>query len=37
MQEAHAEKKGIADPESVAKAEIVCPDCGTKGSWTEPR
>ena len=37
MQEAHAEKKNIADPESVAMTEIVCPDCGTKGQWTEPR
>ena len=37
LQEAHAEKKNIADPESVPMTEIVCPDCGTKGQWTEPR
>ncbi len=42
MQEAYAEKyaaRGGApiDPESVPMSEIVCPDCGTKGQWTEPR
>ena len=37
MQEAYAEKKGIDDPDSVPMTEIVCPDCGTKGQWTEPR
>ena len=37
LQEAYAAKKGIADPESVPMTEIVCPDCGTKGEWTEPR
>ncbi|WP_323097154.1 glycine--tRNA ligase [Intrasporangium sp. YIM S08009] len=37
LQEAYAEKKGIADPDSVPMSEIVCPDCGTKGRWTEPR
>ena len=37
LQEAYAEKKGIADPDSVPMTEIVCPDCGTKGRWTEPR
>lgn len=41
MQEAFLEKKGaktgISDPDSVPMAEIVCPDCGTKGQWTEPR
>lgn len=37
MQEAYAEKKGIADPDSVPMSEIACPDCGTKGQWTEPR
>jgi len=37
LQEAYAEKKGIDDPESVAMTEIVCPDCGNKGQWTEPR
>jgi glycyl-tRNA synthetase len=37
LQEAYAQKKGIADPDSVPMTEIVCPDCGTKGRWTEPR
>src|SRR5690349_22628078 len=37
LQEAYAAKKGIDDPESVPMAEVVCPDCGTKGQWTEPR
>ncbi|MCE5292664.1 MAG: glycine--tRNA ligase [Nocardiaceae bacterium] len=37
LQEALAEKKGIAEPESIPMDEIVCPDCGTKGRWTEPR
>lgn len=37
LQEAYAEKKGIDDPESVQMTDIVCPDCGTKGQWTEPR
>ena len=37
LQEAHAEKKGYADPDSVPMDEIVCPDCGNRGSWTEPR
>ncbi len=37
LQEAVAAKKGIADPDSVPMSEIACPDCGTKGQWTEPR
>ncbi|MGL6235477.1 MAG: glycine--tRNA ligase [Segniliparus sp.] len=37
MQEAYAAKKGLDDPDSVQMTEIVCPDCGTKGKWTEPR
>ncbi|MDT5078614.1 MAG: glycyl-tRNA synthetase [Mycobacterium sp.] len=37
MQEAYALKKGLDDPDAVAMTEIVCPDCGTKGQWTEPR
>ena len=37
LQEAYAEKKGIADPDSVALADVACPNCGTRGSWTEPR
>ena len=37
LQEAVAEKKGIEDPDSIPLSEITCPDCGTKGQWTEPR
>ena len=37
LQEAYAEKKGIADPDSVPMSDIVCPDCGARGEWTEPR
>jgi len=37
LQEALAEKKGIEDPDSILMSDIVCPDCGTKGQWTEPR
>ena len=39
MQEAYALKKGTreVDPDSVPMSEIACPDCGTKGQWTEPR
>jgi glycyl-tRNA synthetase len=37
LQEAYAEKKGIADPDQVPMSEVVCPDCGTRGQWTEPR
>ena len=41
MQEAHFAKKGakdgVAAPDEVPMGEIVCPDCGTKGQWTEPR
>jgi glycyl-tRNA synthetase len=37
LQEAHAEKKGIADPDSVPLTDIACPHCGTRGAWTEPR
>jgi glycyl-tRNA synthetase len=41
MQEAYAAKKGkgdaAVDPDSVPMTEIVCPECGTKGRWTEPR
>src|SRR6187431_2810738 len=41
MQEAVADreaKKGKeVDPDSVALADVACPNCGTRGSWTEPR
>jgi glycyl-tRNA synthetase len=37
LQEEYAEKKGIADPDSVDLATLACPNCGTRGAWTEPR
>jgi glycyl-tRNA synthetase len=37
MQEDYAEKKGIEDPDSVDLKELACPNCGTRGAWTEPR
>src|SRR3954468_16243806 len=42
LQEAYSEKQAkkdgvTVDPESVSMSEIACPDCGTKGQWTEPR
>jgi glycyl-tRNA synthetase len=42
LQEAYAQKKAPkdghpVDPASVPMSEVVCPDCGTKGQWTEPR
>ncbi|GAA0996031.1 glycine--tRNA ligase [Nocardiopsis tropica] len=41
LQEAFAEKRAAKgeeiNPDDVPMTEIVCPDCGTKGQWTEPR
>ena len=37
LQEAYAEKKGIANPDDVNPVDIACPNCGTRGAWTEPR
>ncbi|MFL6174652.1 MAG: glycine--tRNA ligase [Marmoricola sp.] len=37
LQEAVAEKKGLDDPDSVDLATVACPNCGTRGAWTEPR
>jgi glycyl-tRNA synthetase len=37
LQEEYAEKKGIDDPDSVDLATLACPNCGTRGAWTEPR
>src|SRR5690242_20201181 len=36
LQEAVAEKKG-GNPDAVNPADIACPNCGTRGAWTEPR
>ena len=37
LQEAYAAKHDVADPDAVALTEVNCPNCGTKGQWTEPR
>ncbi|RYE79792.1 MAG: glycine--tRNA ligase [Myxococcales bacterium] len=37
LQEAYAEKKGIENPDDVLMTDVACPDCGTRGQWTEPR
>lgn len=38
LQEEYAEKKGIEDPDTVVINDVVaCPNCGTRGAWTEPR
>ena len=36
LQEALAAKTGV-EPDSIPMSDIACPDCGTKGRWTEPR
>src|SRR5436190_372675 len=42
LQEAYAEKKAKKDgesgnPDDVDLKDVVCPNCGTRGAWTEPR
>ena len=37
LQEQHAERKGIDNPDDVDLATVACPNCGTRGAWTEPR
>ncbi|MBA2773339.1 MAG: glycine--tRNA ligase, partial [Nocardioidaceae bacterium] len=37
LQEAVAAKKGIDNADDVALADVACPNCGTRGAWTEPR
>ena len=37
MQEDYAAKKGIEDPDSVDLTLLACPNCGTRGQWTEPK
>jgi glycyl-tRNA synthetase len=37
LQEAVAEKKNLANPDEVDLATVACPNCGTRGAWTEPR
>jgi glycyl-tRNA synthetase len=37
LQEELAAKKGIEDPDSISLQDIACPNCGTRGKWTDPR
>jgi glycyl-tRNA synthetase len=37
LQEAYAEKHGIANPDDVPLSDVVCTNCGTRGQWTEPK
>ena len=37
LQESYAGKKGLDDPDSVSMHDVACPNCGTRGAWTEPR
>jgi glycyl-tRNA synthetase len=37
LQEQYAEKKGLDNPDDVDLATLACPNCGTRGAWTEPR
>ena len=37
LQEEYAQKRGLDDPDAVPLSELACPNCGTRGAWTEPR
>ncbi len=37
LAEEFAERKGLDDPDEVDLAKLACPNCGTRGAWTEPR
>ncbi|WP_010540492.1 glycine--tRNA ligase [Dietzia alimentaria] len=37
LQEAYAAKKKLDSPSDAPMSEIACPNCGTKGKWTEPQ
>jgi glycyl-tRNA synthetase len=37
LREEYAERKGLDDPDAVDLSVVPCPNCGTKGAWTEPR
>ncbi|MBA3250064.1 MAG: glycine--tRNA ligase [Geodermatophilaceae bacterium] len=37
LQEAHAARKGIDDPDTVDLADVACSNCGTRGAFTDPR
>ncbi|SHE25900.1 glycine--tRNA ligase [Actinomyces glycerinitolerans] len=37
LQEAYAAKHGIDNPDTVTLDQLVCPNCGTRGAFTEPK
>jgi glycyl-tRNA synthetase len=37
LREDYARRKHADDPGGVRLADVACPNCGTKGAWTEPR
>lgn len=37
LQEAYAAKHGLDNPDNVALGDVACPNCGTRGQFTEPR
>jgi glycyl-tRNA synthetase len=37
LREEFAERKKLDDADAVKLADVPCPNCGTKGAWTEPR
>ncbi|HZG98390.1 MAG TPA: glycine--tRNA ligase [Nocardioidaceae bacterium] len=37
LRESYASKKGLDDPDSVSMDDVACPNCGTRGAWTQPR
>ena len=37
LTEEYAHRKGIEDEDSVSLDEVPCPNCGTRGQYTEPR
>jgi glycyl-tRNA synthetase len=37
LREEFAERKKLADADAVLLSDVPCPNCGTKGAWTEPR
>jgi len=37
LQEEYAERKSLGDPDAVEMTVVPCPNCGTRGQWTEPR
>lgn len=37
LQEAHAAKHGLDNPDDVALGDVACPNCSTRGQFTEPR